>query len=67
MWKDPIVKEVRKAREEHAAKFNFDIKSIIEDARQKQATGKHQVVSFAVIKKRKDNWCQTLKAEFSKR
>jgi len=52
MWKDPIVKEVRKAREEHAAKFNFDIKSIIEDARQKQAIGKHQVVSFAVIKKK---------------
>jgi hypothetical protein len=24
MWIDPIVEEIRKIRQEHAAKFNFD-------------------------------------------
>ena len=27
-WKDPIVEEVRKVREEHAAKFNYDLVAI---------------------------------------
>lgn len=33
MWKDPIVEEVRKIRQEHAAKFNYDLKAICEDIR----------------------------------
>lgn len=52
MWKDPIVKQVRSVREEHAAKFNFDIKAIIEDAQKRQVANKHQVVSFAVARKK---------------
>ena len=51
MWKDPIVKQVRKVREEHAAKFNFDIKAIIKDARKRQLASKHKVVSFMVTPK----------------
>lgn len=51
MWKDPIVKQVRKVREEHAAKFNFDIKAIIEDARKRQVASQHKVVSFVVTPK----------------
>ncbi len=51
MWKDPIVKQVRRVREEHAAKFNFDIKAIIEDARKRQVTSKHKVTSFVVTPK----------------
>ncbi|MBU0568927.1 hypothetical protein KJ693_12280 [bacterium] len=47
MWKDPIVEEVRKVREEHAAKFDFDIKAIIEDAQRRQTKSKHPVVSLA--------------------
>jgi len=31
MWKDPIVAEVRKAREKYAAKFNFDLDLIFAD------------------------------------
>jgi hypothetical protein len=28
---DPIVAEVRKTREEHAARFNYDLRAIYED------------------------------------
>lgn len=32
-WKDPIVEEVRAARQAYAAKFNFDLKAIAADLR----------------------------------
>ncbi|MBI4559565.1 MAG: hypothetical protein HY706_18415 [Candidatus Hydrogenedentes bacterium] len=44
--KDPIVEEVRKARWEHARRFNFDLDAICEDLRRIQRTCGHQVVSF---------------------
>jgi len=47
MWKDEIVEEVRKAREQNAAKWNFDIKAILADARKRQVQSGHKVVSFA--------------------
>ena len=31
MWEDPIVEEVRKARDAHAAKFNYDLQAIYRD------------------------------------
>jgi hypothetical protein len=31
MWKDPIVEEVRKIREKHAAKFKYDLDAICRD------------------------------------
>jgi hypothetical protein len=39
MWEDPIVEEVRKAREAHAAKFNYDLQAISRDlkAQEKQS------------------------------
>jgi antirestriction protein len=36
MWKDPIVDEVRQAREEYAARFNFDLEAIARDLREHQ-------------------------------
>lgn len=47
MLKDELVEEVRKARQEQAAKWNFDLKAILADARQRQAQSGHKVVSFA--------------------
>jgi len=38
MWEDPIVSDVRRAREELSAKFDFDIKAIFADLRDRQAT-----------------------------
>ena len=38
---------MRKARQEQAAKWNFDLKAILADARKRQAQSGHEVVSFA--------------------
>lgn len=45
MWEDPIVEEVRHAREEHAAKFNYDIDAIFRDLLEKQNKSGNHVVS----------------------
>ena len=34
--KDPIVEQVRRVKETQAAKFNYDVRAIAEDARQRQ-------------------------------
>ncbi len=47
MWKDPVVEEVRSIREKQAESFGFDIRRIIADARAKQGTSGHPLVSFA--------------------
>ena len=44
--RDPIVEEVRKVREEHAARFNHDLKAIAEDLRRRQAESGHKIVSY---------------------
>ena len=46
MPKDPIVDEVRRIRQEQAAKYNFDVKAIVEAARKRQRRSKRKVVSF---------------------
>ena len=46
MWKDEIVEEVRRIRDAQAAKFNYDIKAIVEDARKRQEASGRKTVSF---------------------
>jgi len=46
MFKDPIVEEVRAARQRHAARFNYDLKKIAEDLRKRQEQSNRPVVSF---------------------
>ena len=46
MLKDELVEEVRKAREEQAARWAFDLKAILADARKRQTESKRNVVSF---------------------
>lgn len=46
MSKDPIVDEVRRVRENEAAKHGFDIKLILASAKKRQRRSKHKVVSF---------------------
>ena len=43
---DPIVAEVRKAREEYARQFNYDLHAMCEDLRRKQKLRGGPVVSF---------------------
>ena len=46
MWKDEIVEEVRRIREEHAAKFNHNLKAIYDDAVKQQKLSGRKIVSF---------------------
>jgi hypothetical protein len=46
MKKDTIVEEVRKLREAHASKFNYDLKRICEDLKEKEINCGHSVVSL---------------------
>jgi len=45
MPNDPIVDEVRRVREELAARFDYDVSAIAGDARERQKTSEHEVVS----------------------
>ena len=45
MRDDPIINEIRKYRDEYAAKFNYDMDAICKDIRKRQATSGHEVVS----------------------
>ena len=44
--RDPIVEEVRKARREHAAKFNFDLHAICADLKKTEKECGHPVVTL---------------------
>jgi hypothetical protein len=46
MKKDPIVEEVRKFREAHARKFNYDLKRICKDLKEKEKNYGNRVVSL---------------------
>jgi len=46
MMKDEIVTQVRRVREQQAAKFNYDLKAMLADARKRQKDSGHQVVSL---------------------
>lgn len=52
MIDDPIVEEVRQARQQHAAKFNFDLQAIYQDLKQQEASGGRKMVVFAPRKQR---------------
>jgi hypothetical protein len=52
MWKDPIVEEVRSIREKQAEAHGFDIRKIMADARARQGTSGHPLVSFTKSKRR---------------
>jgi hypothetical protein len=43
---DPIVEEVRKLREEHAARFNYDVDAIFEDLRRLERESCRTAVSL---------------------
>ena len=46
MWKDPIVEEVRKIRQQHAERFNFDLRAIVDDLRKQQEQSGRRYVRF---------------------
>jgi len=46
MIDDPIVDEVRKVRNAHAKRFNYDLKAIAADLIKQQETSGHKLVFF---------------------
>lgn len=55
MWRDPIVEEVRRTRDEYARRFNYDLEAIVRDvqARQKKSGGRVVDRSKPAAKSRK--------------
>ena len=51
MGKDPIVDEVRRVREELAARYGFDVKAILMASKKRQRRSAHQVVLLVPKKK----------------
>ena len=46
MWEDEIVEEVRKARDEYAARFNYDLDAIYKDLKEKEKHSRRKFVSL---------------------
>jgi len=47
MWKDSLVEEIRKIREQHAAQFDYNIAAIVEALQQEEEHSGRRIVSFA--------------------
>lgn len=50
MWKDEILEEIHKYREEHAKSFNYDIKAIFKDLQSKPVPSGAKVISIPLKK-----------------
>jgi hypothetical protein len=46
-WSDPIVDEVRRARDAYAARFNYDLRAIYRDLKDQEKRSGRKVVSYA--------------------
>jgi hypothetical protein len=46
MWEDPIVNEVRRNREEHAARFAYDLDRIYADLKEQEKKSDRKFVSY---------------------
>jgi len=46
-WNDPIVEEVRKVRDAHARKFNYDLQAIANDLKKQQKASKRDFVTLS--------------------
>jgi len=47
MWKDEIVEEIHRIREEYAKSFNYDLNAIFADLRKKQEESGREVVTLS--------------------
>jgi hypothetical protein len=46
-WSDPIVDDVRRARDEYAARFNYDLRAIYSDLKEQEKRSGRRFVSYA--------------------
>lgn len=47
MITDPIVEEVRRIRQEYAARFNYDIRAMAQDLKRREQEHPERLVSFS--------------------
>ncbi len=47
MERDPIIEEIRRAREEYVASFNYDLNAIVRDLKEREGKSGHKVVSLS--------------------
>jgi len=47
MWKDPIVEEVRKVREAHAALFDYNLDAIYRDLKEQESKSGRKFTSYS--------------------
>jgi len=47
MWEDPIVEEVRKVRDAHAAQFNYDLREIYQALKKEEAESGRKFVKLS--------------------
>jgi hypothetical protein len=59
MWKDEVLEEIYRIREEHAKSFNYDLRAICDDLRKKQVASGRQVIS-APLKSRRQPYDTSL-------
>lgn len=52
IWQDPIVAEVRKVKEQLAAKFNFDVVAMLRDQQQREKTSGHRYVDLSKLRRK---------------
>lgn len=45
MWKDEVLEELYRIREEHAKAFNYDLQAICDDLREKQIGSDREIIS----------------------
>ena len=45
MYTDPIIEEIRRFRDEYAARFNYDVKAMLADIRRRQKESGRRTVS----------------------
>ncbi|CAD0230867.1 hypothetical protein L2E69_21045 [Planktothrix agardhii 1806] len=48
MYKDPILEEIHNYREEYAKSFNYDLKAIFDDLRNKQMASSRKFVKLPI-------------------
>jgi hypothetical protein len=46
MWKDHIVEEIRAIREEHARKYDYDLRAIFDALKEEEKKSGRKIVSF---------------------
>ena len=56
MWKDEIVEEIHRIREEYAKSFNYDLDAIFADWQKKQSASGREVVSLSPKRSLTTRW-----------